>query len=380
MTPEPSEIDPGRLGERLAALPGVERLRDAAAGEPVHLVGGAVRDLLLGRPRADADLVVEGDATEVARRLGGEVRSHARFGTATARVDGLTVDVAGARTETYPAPGALPEVRPASLADDLARRDFTINAMAVPLAGDPELVDPHEGLADLRAGLLRVLHPGSFADDPTRTLRAARYAARFGFELERGTARLLEDADLVTVSADRVAAELHRTAGEDDPVAAFGLIARWGLIEIPDERLTLLSPLADLFDGKPWSAVAARADAIVVAATGDLSEAKRLASLAPARPSEVVAAARGSSGVELALARAMGATWLDDYVRELRDVRLEISGADLMEAGVEEGPAVGRGLAAALRAKLDGEASGADEELRIALEAARTPAAPAGQG
>ena len=380
MTPQQAEIDPGRLGERLDALPGVDRLREVAAGAPVYLVGGVVRDLLLGEHRADVDLVAEGDAADVARRLGGEVRTHARFGTATARVDGLTVDVAGARTESYEAPGALPDVRPAALADDLARRDFTINAMAVALTGEPELIDPPAGLADLRAGVLRVLHPGSFTDDPTRALRAARYAARLGFEVEEQTAQLLEDADLETVSDDRVAAELHRIAEEVDPVAALGLIARWGLIEISGERLELATALARLLAADPWSAVAGRADAIVAAATGDLEAAEQLASRSPRRPSEVVAAARGSSGVDLAIARAMGAEWLDDYVGSLRDVRLEIGGAELIDAGVAEGPAVGRGLAEALRARLDGKAAGRDEQLRVALDAARSPGAPAGRG
>ena len=127
------------------------------------------------------------------------------------------IDIAQTRTESYPAPGALPEVRPASIADDLARRDFTVNAMAFPLSEDRQLLDPHGGLDDLRAGLLRVLHDGSFIDDPTRALRAARYAARFGFEPEPQTARLLRGADLSTVSEDRIDNELRRIAAEDDP-------------------------------------------------------------------------------------------------------------------------------------------------------------------
>jgi tRNA nucleotidyltransferase (CCA-adding enzyme) len=379
MTPKETEIDPGRLGERLEALPGIERLRAAAGEAPVHLVGGAVRDLLLGRERTDIDVVVEGDSAELAHRLGGEVRSHDRFGTASVSLDGLTIDLATARAESYPAPGALPEVRPASLADDLARRDFTINAMAVRIAGEAKLVDPHGGLADLRGGLLRVLHPASLRDDPTRALRAARYAARLRFDLEAETARLVAAADLGTVSRDRVEAELHRIAEEGDPTAALALVSGWGLINISDARLELVASLALLLASTPWSEVAGRGDAIVAAVGGDLGGAENLGSQAPERASDVVTAARGHNGVELALARALGADWLDDYVGGLRDVRLEIGGAELIEAGVPEGPAVGRGLAAALRAKLDGETSGAEDELRQALEAARAPAGSAGR-
>ena len=168
MPPPKVKIEPERLAERLAALPGIERLREAAAGVAAYLVGGAVRDLLLGRPRADIDVAVEGQVEALAERLGGEARTHERFDTASVRVDGLEVDLAATRSETYAHPGALPEVRPASLADDLSRRDFTINAMAVPLAGDPELIDPHGGLEDLGRGELRVLHPAR-----SRTTRRA---------------------------------------------------------------------------------------------------------------------------------------------------------------------------------------------------------------
>ena len=145
MPPPKVKIEPERLAERLAALPGIERLREAAAGVAAYLVGGAVRDLLLGRQRADIDVAVEGQVEALARRLGGEARTHERFDTASVRVDGLEVDLAATRSETYAHPGALPVVRPASLADDLFRRDFTINAVEMPLGGDPQLIDPHVG-------------------------------------------------------------------------------------------------------------------------------------------------------------------------------------------------------------------------------------------
>src|SRR5919197_1273689 len=166
MKPRITEIEPERLDERVAAVPGIEQLRDGASGLPAFLVGGIVRDLLLGVERADLDVAVEGNVGEVVERLGGEARRHEGFGTATVRLDGLHVDLAATRAESYSRPGALPDVRPARLVEDLARRDFTANAMALPLAGG-ELIDPHGGVDDLREGVLRVLHPDSFRDDPT---------------------------------------------------------------------------------------------------------------------------------------------------------------------------------------------------------------------
>jgi tRNA nucleotidyltransferase (CCA-adding enzyme) len=367
-----AQIHPARLAERLAALPGIQRLRDAAGGLPAYLVGGAVRDLLLNRDRADVDVAVEGGVSELARRLGGDVRVHERFATATVRVDGLEVDLAATRRETYERPGALPVVRPAPITDDLARRDFTVNAMAVPLAGTPQLIDPHGGLADLRRGELRVLHHGSFADDPTRALRAARYAARYGFALERRTTELLRSADLSMVSNERVEAELRRLASEPEARRGFELLEEWGLVELAPGAATLVGAVAQLLDDVPWREVAPRPEAVLAAALGHgVSRARELVSPAPARPSEAVERARGRSGVELALARAQDAAWLDRYVEEWRHVRLQVDGNDLLTAGIPQGPAVGRGLARALRAKLDGEVAGREEELRAAIAAAR---------
>ena len=204
------EIDIESLGERIAALPGFAAVRAAAerAGADAYLVGGAVRDALLGRSVGNLDLVVDTDAAGLIEALGAPARVYDRFETATVDLPSGPVDVARARSETYAHPGALPEVRPATLAEDLGRRDFTVNALAVPLADPGEVVDPHGGLDDLRAGRLRVLHDRSFVDDPTRALRGARYAARLGLEVEPDTLRLLRATDLGTVSRDRVVAEL----------------------------------------------------------------------------------------------------------------------------------------------------------------------------
>jgi tRNA nucleotidyltransferase (CCA-adding enzyme) len=352
-----------------AAYPELAAVREVA-GAPVFLVGGAVRDLLLGRGRADIDLVVEGDAAELAARLGAEVVSHDRFATAKVKLDGHEVDIAAARAETYPYPGSLPEIAPARLVDDLERRDFTINAMAVPLQGDAELIDPHGGRRDLEKGVLRVLHPDSFVDDPTRAQRAARYAARFGFELEPGTAELVRATDLDTVSADRREAELLRLAAEAEAPKALGHLAEWGLIEPREGGIELAAKVGELLSSLPWSEVARRDRAVLAAALGPVGGEASLVVTRPEKPSEAVALARGKGDVELALARAMGAEWLDRYLSEWRSVELEIDGEDLIAAGVPQGPAVGRGLAEALRRKLDGEIAGRDEELATALEAA----------
>ena len=371
------DIDPTHLPERLGALPGIDVLRTVGETVPAYLVGGAVRDLLLGRSRADLDVVVEADVAPLAKSLGGEVTSHDRFETATVRLGDVVVDLARSRAESYPHPGALPEVRPAPVQEDLARRDFTVNAMALPLRGPAELIDPHDGLHDLGLGLLRVLHPRSFIDDPTRALRAARYAARLDLELEPNTAKQMAIIDLSSVSADRVDAELRKIAAEDSAPRALELIREWRLAGIPEEAVGLTSTIQELARAAPWSEAADPVESIVaLMETGPAAEAVReqarsLAGATPERPSDVVRAVGNAPPVAQLLGRAMGAAWLDDYVGRLRDVRLEIDGGDLMSAGVPEGPAVGRGLVAALYAKLDGEISGREDELNVALAAAR---------
>ena len=364
--PSPGETD---LSARLhAGFPELERLRDAAGGVPLYLVGGAVRDLQLGFERGDVDVVAEGDVGPIARALGGRVVEHERFATASVKLEDLDVDLARARAETYAHPGALPLVRPATIDEDLARRDFTVNAMAIPLQGDAELIDPHDGRSDLADGLLRVLHYRSFVDDPTRAIRAARYAARFGFAIEPTTLDLLRAAALATVSDDRRMAELGKLAAEPQAVAGFRLLDDWGVLELD---ASLAAAVGELLSGPPWSEVAPRDRTILRAALGELGRARDLARVAPARPSEGVELARGAPAEELAIARALGARWLDHYVSEWRSVVLEIGGEDLLREGVQEGPAVGRGLASALRAKLDGEISGREQELNVALAAAR---------
>lgn len=366
------------LIDTLRASSGLEPLRKALADTPAYLVGGAVRDALLGSRRGDLDIAVEGELGPLLDRLGAEARAHERFGTASLALDDLTLDLARTRRERYAHPGALPEVEPAPIRSDLARRDFTVNAIAVPLDGDLELIDPYDGAADLEAGVLRVIHDGSLRDDPTRALRAARYAARLGFRLEPRTEELVRAADLGTVSADRVAAELARIGEESEAVAAFELLAAWGLLKLDPERAGCLAAAAELTLTEPWSELVSRSAVLVAVAAGDetrLRQARSLADLGPGSPSVGFEAARSHDDLTLAIARAMGAGWLDSHVTEWRRVELTIDGSELMAAGVPEGPAVGRGLRAALHGRLDGTLeAGRDAELAVALAAAREPA------
>ncbi|HYH52821.1 MAG TPA: hypothetical protein VD761_01725 [Solirubrobacterales bacterium] len=342
------------------------------AEEPIYLVGGAVRDLLLGRPRVDLDLVVVGDAAALAARLGGAAAEHERFGTVKVEVEGHEIDIASARTETYPQPGALPVVEPAqSIEADLSRRDFTINAMALPLEQEPRLIDPCGGGADLEQGVLRVLHPRSFVDDPTRAIRAARYAARFGFALEAETDRLLRATDLSSVSADRRRAELERLAAEPSGRVGFELLAGWGLIDLREDGLQLVAAVESLLQEPHWEEFVPREQALVAAALGPEGAEQVLASMWAPRPGEGVEVAERRDPVELILARAMGADWLDQYLTAWSKVALEIDGNDLIKAGVPQGPAIGRGLQEARRQRLEGQIINREHELTVALEAAR---------
>jgi tRNA nucleotidyltransferase (CCA-adding enzyme) len=400
------------LRERLRRLPGMARLLPALEGlPPTYLVGGAVRDLLRGSDAVDLDLAVEGDARPVARtlaeRLGGSAREHERFGTATVRAGDLVFDLATTRTETYDQPGALPTVEAAPLADDLKRRDFTVNALAVALAGDDlgHLYDPHGGLADLDAGVVRILHAGSFLDDPTRLLRAVRYETRLGFQIDEDTERaaraaLAEDA-LSTVSGKRVRDELMDLLAEHEAPAAVERMRELGL----DRALhPALDPDPDLIASASLGAAAIGADralaalaALISAAPDDLEgwlgdlqfdardrdAVARAAREAPAiarglaererMPSELRDLLVGEPPEALALALALGAPSepILSWVTDLSGVALEIGGDDLLAAGVPEGPAIGTALEETLRRKLDGLVQGRDEELRTALELAR---------
>ncbi|MHB1539554.1 MAG: tRNA nucleotidyltransferase/poly(A) polymerase family protein, partial [Solirubrobacteraceae bacterium] len=220
---------------------------DARERQQVALVGGAVRDLLIERDPRELDVVLGADeqsfataaaafAGELAARIGGQVRAHERFGTALVSARGVQIDVAARRAESYSRPGALPDVRPGGEQEDLSRRDFTVNAIALPLNGTAagELRPAPHALADLEQRVLRVMHRGSFLDDPTRIVRLHRYAARLRFALETETARLAADAlcagALDTVSPARIGAELRLTLREPDVVATLAELQRGGVL------------------------------------------------------------------------------------------------------------------------------------------------------
>lgn len=402
----------------VSALPGMEALLPALAelGEPSYLVGGAVRDVLRGARSVDLDVAVEGDGPAAARalaeRLGGGAVIHDRFSTATVRAGSLAVDLAGTRREAYTHPGALPTVEPAPLVEDLGRRDFTVNAMAIGLTGEAlgRLHDPGRGCADLEMGLIRTLHPASFLDDPTRLLRALRYESRLGFALERETARLAQEAAagcaLSTVSGVRVRVELMDLLAEPEAARSVARLAELGLDRAlhpaiaADAELVAAARLGALETGASQALTALAAlctgrseadaghaelagwvEALGLAAPDRdavLRAAGRAHGLAeeltlPLCPSELYELLQGEPAEALALALALGAPQdvARRYTGGLRATRLEISGADLVADGVPESPAVGRALRATLRRKLDGELAGREEELRTALALAR---------
>jgi tRNA nucleotidyltransferase (CCA-adding enzyme) len=369
----------------LRGLPGGTAVLDAAGRIPgLWLVGGAVRDLTLGAPVRDVDLAVDGDLDAVVDALGARVESHDRFGTATVLAsDGGVVNLARTRAETYAHPGALPDVRPAGIEEDLARRDFTVNAVAVGLPGGEVRAAPG-ALSDLGARVLRVLHPASFVDDPTRLLRMARYAARLGMEVEPETAGLASEASLSSVSGDRVGNEVRLLLREPDPVAALAAAARWGGSPVREADPVVAARASALLppDGRADLLLLAGADMDAAALGFSADESARVerarsardlaaALQSASRPSEIAAAARGWPVEAVALAGALGAgeqarAWLSD----LRHVGVSITGHDLLAAGVPEGPQIGRRLAAALDRRLDGElAPGREAELEAALAA-----------
>jgi tRNA nucleotidyltransferase (CCA-adding enzyme) len=398
------------LRERIEALPGMPALLPALAGlGPAYLVGGAVRDALLGMAPVDLDLALEGDAQEaaqaVASLLGAEVVGWERFGTAEVRGLPLKVNLATTRRERYAEPGALPDVEPAGLEEDLGRRDFTINSMATPLNGDDvgALIDPHGGRVDLGEGVVRVLHERSFLDDPTRLLRALRYEARLGGRLDPRTEQLAREAiaggALGTVSGKRIRDELLDLLGEAGAPAALARMRELGLDRAlhpalradPDRVASALLASAETDADPRLAALAALVGSGGEAADwlDDLAltrtDRDRVARAAAAGPglaleltpdlpaSRIHALLHGEPAETLAVALAWGAPGepVLRYLGDLRGARLEVTGDDLVAAGVPESPALGHALQETLRRKLDGEVSGREAELALAIELAR---------
>jgi tRNA nucleotidyltransferase (CCA-adding enzyme) len=402
----------GRL-ERLAPVfEAVTALSEAYEG--VYLVGGTVRDILLGERSFDVDIAVEGDAISLAQALadalGGRVRAHEKFGTAVVVYgDGERVDVVTARTEFYDAPAALPSVEHASIREDLFRRDFTINAMAVSLKGDDygRLVDPFGGRVDLEEKRIRVLHNLSFIDDPTRIFRAIRYENRYGFRMDEhtlGLARgciemglvgdlssarlrdelvaLLEEGEvehsilrLAELGADRA---IHPHLAADDEavklLARLRALAQQYEVDVPAWRLGVIAlsrklPPDEVYGWLQRLKMRRRdTEQIAAAVTVGPRIAERLRD-AHVEPAEVVALAdRYAPDAPLFALALADLEPLHAYFRGLRDVRLEVTGGDLAELGLGESPRVGEILAELRRRKLNGELDGRESELEAARE------------
>ncbi|MFZ9669719.1 MAG: hypothetical protein ACO3CR_07715 [Solirubrobacterales bacterium] len=373
MVPAQARYQPDREGLKafVESDRRLEALRIAVGDTPAYLVGGSVRDLLLGRKPVDLDVAIEGDLDPVLRKLGGQVVEHPRFMTAEVSLDGGSVDLVRTRSETYERPGALPEVSPATLEQDLARRDFSINAIAVPLARPGEIVDPFGGIDAIAAGKLSLLGPGSLVDDPTRALRGARYAARFDFEPDREMESALSDCDLQTVSPDRIRSELGAIAGESAPELALERLRRWGVIEVTEGSVRGVGAARYLLEeSDAWRGWAELRDVVAVA-VGDAENVGGLPDRPPSTRIEQYELLSRIPKEEILLARAGGAEWLDWWPTEGSQAKLEIDGDDLIDAGVEPGPAVGVGLREALAECLESGGTDRARQLETAVEAAR---------
>lgn len=397
-------------------------------GVAIGVVGGPVRDWHLGRALRDVDLLVEpregasqataGEVAKAAARKGDRLVHHRAFRTVRFERAGVAVDLATARAETYSLPGALPDVHAGTLAEDLARRDFTVNAMAVPLgrlgrSDWPVQVEAAGGAADLAARTLRVFHSRSFHDDPTRALRAARFAVRFDFRLARATRTALRDAirdgAFGAVSGARYRAEFERLFAETrvggDPAAALRWLAEAHVLQVLEPGLGVdagslaairrwahhtagQDPDASTAGWMLWLApfpAALRRRALVrLAVTGAPSERIRAYPRLRDRVLRQLAKARGRGAIDRLLAPLPRAEWaairaeatpalrrkIDRHDSQDRDVELPVSGDDLVGAGLE-GPEVGRALAGIRAAVLDRSVKTQADALALAKEIAR---------
>ncbi len=364
-------------GLRAALSPAVARalaavLHAAPPTEDVWAVGGAVRDLALGRPILDLDVATSTDpeplAAAAARALGWSVEAHARFGTASMVSADGRLDLARLRTERYPAPGALPTPEfGATIEADLARRDFGVNALALCLSGPRagELLDPFGGIEDLAAARLRPLHPNSFRDDATRIWRAARYAARLGLRPDRSARAALEEGArwLASVSGERLWAELERLAADPHPLRALALLEDWGALAAsapgmrlhPDSRralsrragpvdvVTLLAVLLAPLDARAaiWARFSAPREVLSAA-----DDARALLDCTEPTP-DALARLEGTTEAARTAARWLAPVPQRTLQRELRRwqrTRSPLTAADLEALGVAAGPALGEWL------------------------------------
>ena len=398
-------------GVRLSVLRELSQLA-TGLGIDLYLVGGSVRDVLADAPLTDIDIMASGSAERLVESIRGRghvnVRKASAFGTWSLTVQGVDVDLATARRETYERPGALPTVIPGTVEDDLARRDFSINAMGVSLGEDSwgYLLDPHDGVTDLSRGVIRVLHDRSFEDDATRILRTIRYACRLDFRLEPRTETLLEQslAFLSTISPDRVRHEIERIFQEPRAGDMIEMAGRLGVLAAIHPRLQAeqktLRDLQTEPDDNARRAHLLLGSMVQSVADGDMESVVERLNLNSdwARLVRDVAAVRGRlyelEDENVARSRvyrllqglhphavesyAMAATdtkvgdWLRLYLDELWHVRPLLDGDDLMALGVREGPEVGLLLTKLLDARLDGLVESVEDEEAMVRRALRT--------
>lgn len=371
MSERPNSIETRHLEDFVETDPVVERVVGAAGDMPVYLVGGSVRDLLIGRRPSELDFVVEGAVDGIARALDPDAVIHTEFGTAAGSVDGVPVDLVRTRSESYPEPGSLPEVEPGDLASDLARRDFTVNSMAIPVGRHGSLVDPFDGVTDLENGILKTLHDNSFVDDPTRALRAARYCSRLGLVPDASTLAGLGQVALSTVSNDRIDHEIELIALDEDPVMAMALLHEWGVMSVPPEALLYGPEAFRILEGGPWSEHCSKDELLRGLLSPAALESARSLEEEPADPWQAYGSVRSVEPAIAVIASAAGATWVDAWPSDWINLKLRISGEDLISSGIPQGQAIGVGLEAALRDRLLNGDRGAERELEVALEEAR---------
>ena len=409
----------------------------AALQIPLYLVGGVVRDLILGRTIQDFDFVVEGDiadfAESILKKYGGKILVHSRFGTAKwilnestfKRLDfpvsrfpdfELSFDLVSARSETYTQPGALPTVERSTIDDDLRRRDFTVNAMALRLDGNHygKLLDPLGGEEDLERGTIRVLHPKSFIDDPTRIYRAVRYEGRYGFQIDDVTLSLIPDAKpiIAELSAERIRHELDLILAEPNAASMLKRLAELDLLkaihptlffdEPARARLANIQSFRALRRISPWNLDRGEGNKNVLGwllwlmplshndigslnvrlqFTSDFLASlfaastmfSTLSSFVEIKPSQFV------ERVGLYPLNAVEAVYfiahdekLKDiffkYLSEWRHVKPYITGDDLKEYGLEPGPKYGEILRRLRAGWLDGEINSKEQELKLLNE------------
>jgi len=377
-------------------------------GQRVYLVGGIVRDLLLGYPSFDLDLVTEGNVVELANRIAriNEARLvvHPRFSTAKINSGDFAIDIATARSETYARPGTLPAVTPSSIEKDLSRRDFSINAMAISLTAEDygQLLDPHHGKDDLHSHLIRILHPDSFSDDATRILRAIRYEQRLGFNLERETARLLKrDIPMLdTISGDRIRHELELIFREEHPEHAIKQLGDLGALQRINHSLTGNEWLVAKFDdarrlGKPNELPALYFCLLAYLLNGEqlnqlvsrlnpsakltrtLKDTARLKlhltelNKPQLKPSDIYYFLHEYDPLAvkaniIAEDRPMIRHHLEFFLSKLRYIKPCLNGAELQRLGISAGARLGEILEILHKAKLNGEVTTKDEEEKLA--------------